>query len=93
MTPESMFFVNMLKLETDEASKSISNLIKLINQKRSQVQKQYDQKGYFENMGTKQLRQVEEAAMKIAHNSNEDWNDRQKAGRLATSFGNWIDTL
>lgn len=74
--------------------KTIVKLQKLVEKKKSEVMKEYNRKGgYFENMGMKQLRQIEEAAMNIAHSSSESWEDRQNAYRVVSSFDRWLESV
>lgn len=64
----------------------------LAEKKKSQVMTEFKRKGYFENMGMKQMRDVEDAAMKIAHGSG-NWAERQTAGKIVTNFDNWLASL
>ena len=69
------------------------NKLKLFaEKKKSQVMAEFKRKGYFENMGMKQIRAVEDAAMKIVHGSG-NWDDRQAAGKIVTNFDNWLAGL
>jgi len=72
---------------------TLQKLRKLEDSKKSQVIKEFNKKGYFENMGMKQLCELEDAAMKLAHDHTANWDDRQKAQWVVISFNNWIDNL
>lgn len=71
-------------------AKSLQNLI---SKKKNQVMKEFQRKGYVENLGMKQLREVTDAGLKLAHDYSADWNDRQKAGPLVDSFDRWIESI
>lgn len=72
---------------------TLQKLQKLAEQKKAQVMSEYKKKGYFENMGMKQLRAVEDAAMSLAHDHQANWNERQMAHNVVTSFDNWLDNI
>lgn len=72
---------------------TLEKLQNLAKQKKAQVMKEFNRKGYFENMGMKQLRAVEDAAMSLAHDHSANWNDRQSAHSVVNSFDNWLDNL
>lgn len=72
---------------------TLQKLQNLAERKKVQVMKEFKKKGYFENMGMKQLREVEDAAMSLAHDYTVDWNERQMAYSVANSFDNWLDNL
>jgi len=72
---------------------TLQQLRALEDSKKFQVIKEFNKKGYFENMGMKQLRALEEAAMKLAHDHTANWNERQKAQWVVISFNNWLDNL
>jgi phage protein D len=72
---------------------TLEKLQKLAEQKKAQVMKEFKLKGYAENMGVKQLRAVEDAAMSLAHNHSANWNERQAAHSVVISFNNWLDNI
>jgi len=72
---------------------TLQKLRNLAEKKKAQVLKEFNQKGYVENMGMKQLREVEDAAMSLAHNHAAKWDERQMAYSVVNSFNNWIDNL
>lgn len=72
---------------------TLQKLKNLVERKKVQVAKEFKKNGYFENMGMKQLREVEDAAMSLAHDHSAKWDERQKAYLVVNSFNNWIDNL
>jgi len=72
---------------------TLEKLQKLAQQKKVQVMKELKQKGAAENLGMKQLRAVEDAAMSLAHDHAANWNERQAAHSVVSSFNNWLDNI
>lgn len=42
-----------------------------------------------ENFGDKEIREIDESAMAIAHNPKNSWADRQEATKVSAAFFDW----
>ena len=71
----------------------IQKLQALVTKSQGAIQKKLARQGYVENLGMTELRRIEDAAMKIAHNHSADWNSRQLAGQVVSDFDQWLNNL
>lgn len=60
---------------------------------KQKVMRKFNSKGYIENLGVNEARDVEEACMRLSHDGMANWSERQQAGNIAIDFQNWLDDL
>lgn len=65
----------------------------LAEKNKRKIMKTLNTKGYVENLGVKELREIEEKCMQLSHDGMADSGDRIQAGAISMEFSDWVDNL
>jgi len=65
----------------------------LAEKNKRKIMRTLNTKGYVENLGVKEIREVQDKCMQLSHDGMADWTERQKAGDIAMEFSDWVDNL
>jgi hypothetical protein len=72
---------------------TFKDLNSLVAKNKKKVLKTFNSRGYIENLGVKEIREVDEKCMQISHNGMAVMSDRIQAGAISMEFRDWVDSL
>lgn len=74
-------------------SVTLKDLNTLVAKNKKKVMNTFNSRGYIENLGAKEVREVDEKCMQISHNGMANTSDRIQAGAISMEFRDWVDSL
>lgn len=74
-------------------SVTLKQLESLSRKQKNKVLKIFNRRGYIENLGVKESRELNEQCMMLAHSGMGNMEDRKKAGEISLEFDKWLDDL